>query len=135
MNLYEEFINKQDEIAKASCHIDNLNNELTEIKRKIFIKHQKRFNQKPTGKSVITDGDFTVVYNRTEKISLLNSLIEKDEFESRCLKTKVVPEKRALSFSKAEFKKMSDDEQSIVEKYIIRELGAPTMNVMITDEN
>lgn len=134
MNVYEKFIAKQNEIVDLINKQSNAQNELTEIKREIYKKHIERFKAKPLGKSTIKDAGYEIVYNRTEKISLLKSVIEKDEFQSSCIEEKVTPEKRSLSFSKSEYKKLSDDEQSRVNNYITKEMAAPTISVKVIDE-
>ena len=134
MNLYEKFVNKQNEIIKAIAKREDLEGELTLIKRDIFKKHKERFKKKETGKTVISDEGFEIVYNRTVKIGLLTELIKQDEYTADCFKLKTVPAKETLSFSKTEYKKMSDEKQAEVNKYISKELNTPTISVKVKDE-
>lgn len=134
MNLYEQFLAKQNEIVDLINAKENKENELNAIKREIFKKHKERFAKKPTGKTTINDSGFEIVYNRTEKITLLTNEIERLKFSSPAIQEKVVPEKRELKFSKTEFKKLADDEQEKVEKFIARELNKPTMQIKPLDE-
>lgn len=134
MNIYEQFIEKQNEIIGLISDQEKAEMELTEIKKELFKKHKERFKKKPVGKTTINDGGFEVAYNRTEKITLLTELVKQEGFESDCILSKVVPEKESISFSKTEFKKLSDDEQGKVEKYIARELNKPTMTVKIKEK-
>lgn len=134
MNLYEKFVNKQNEIMQTINKQDDLNAELTIIKRDIFKKHKERFKKKPVGKTTISDEGFEIVYNRTEKVTLLTELIKQDEFESDCIVEKTVPKKVSKSFSKTEFKKLSDEKQEEMENYLARELNTPTISVSLKDE-
>lgn len=129
MNLYEKFIAKQNEIIDCINKKDDLEAELSQIKREIFKKHKSRFDKKPIGKTTLSDDGFDIVYERKEKITLLTELVKQDDFESDCIVEKVVPEKKTISFSKSEFKKLSDEKQEEVEKYIAREKGAASLKV------
>ena len=134
MNIYEQFIKKQNEIINIINQKEQLEFELTEIKKEIYKKHLERFKKKPIGKTAINDDGFEIIYNRTEKVTVLTELVSQDNFSSDCIVKKIVPEKETISFSKTEFKKLSDSEQEKVEKYIVREMGKPTMSVKIKDE-
>lgn len=134
MNLYEQFVNKQAEIMASIQKTDDLNSELTLIKRDIFKKHKERFKKKETGKTTVNDEGFEIVYNRTEKIGVLTELIKQDNYTADCFVIKTVPEKKTLNFSKTEYKKMSDEKQAEVNKYISKELNTPTISVKIKDE-
>lgn len=134
MNIYEQFIKKQNEIINIINQKEQLEFELTEIKKEIYKKHLDRFKKKPIGKTTINDDGFEIIYNRTEKVTVLTELVSQDNFSSDCIVKKIVPEKETISFSKTEFKKLSDSEQEKVEKYIVREMGKPTMSVKIKDE-
>lgn len=133
MNLYNQFIKKQNEIITLVNQQSKANEELTTIKREIFKAHKERFSKKPNGKTVIVDDGFEINYNRTEKVTILTNLIEQDNITSDCFVEKVTPEKRVLGFSKTEYKKLSDDEQAKLEKYISKELNTPTLTVTIKE--
>jgi len=134
LNLYDQFISKQNQICDLISRQELCEIDLNAIKKRIYIKHKERFNKKPTGKTVINDEGFEIVYNRTEKITLLTNVVKREEFRSDCILTKITPRKESLSFSKTEYKKLSDDEQKRVEMYIVREMNKPTMNVKIKGE-
>lgn len=134
MNLYEKFIKKQNEIIELISQQEKKQAELDQLKREIYKKHLDRFKKKPYGKTTINDDGFEIIYNRTEKITVLSNEIKRLKFESPAIQEKIVPEKRELKFSKTEFKKLSDEEQNKVEDFIAREGGKPTMQVKILEK-
>ena len=133
MNLYEEFIEKQNEILKNLGEKEVLEMELKTIKRGIFKKHKARFAKKRFGKSTINDDGFQIIYNMTEKISPLTELIKQKGYEADCFVTKTTPEKKVLSFSKSEYKKMSDEKQVEVDEFLLKENGNATLSVMLKE--
>ena len=81
MNLYEQFIKKQNEIIQAIARREDLESELTDIKREIFKKHKERFKKKPVGKTTLNDEGFeiTLVYPKNElRNEYLDRYIERD---------------------------------------------------------
>ena len=134
MNIYERFIKKQNDIIQLINQQDKAEFELTEIKKEVYLKHKVRFAKKRTGKTTIVDEGFEIIYNRTEKVTLLTELIKQDDYKSDCIVLKTRPETKSLSFSKTEYKKLSDNEQEKVNKYLAVELNKPTMNVKLKDE-
>lgn len=134
MNIYDEFIKKQNEIITLVNSKEKAETELDAIKREIYKIHRDRLQKKPTGKTVINDSDYEIVYNRTEKVTLLTNMIIQDDAESSCFVEKITPEKRELKFSKTEYKKLSDNEQEKINKYISKELNKPTMMVKIKND-
>ena len=133
MNLFEQFIKKQNEIAELTNQTINAQNELKDLKRQVWKKFKEKFKAKPIGKTVIKKDGFEIVYNCTQKISLLTNEIERDKVEFDCFIEKVTPEKRTLALDKKEFKKMDDEDQAKVKKYLMIENNEPTINVLMVE--
>jgi MarR-like DNA-binding transcriptional regulator SgrR of sgrS sRNA len=129
VNIYERFIEAQNKIINNINQKDKLDFELSEIKKEIYKKHIERFKAKPSGKTVIEDSGFEINYSRPEKITLLTELVKKDKFQARCIKEKVTPEKKELTLSKTDYKKLSDEEKAKVDKYLNKELGKASLSV------
>jgi hypothetical protein len=133
MNLYKQFIEKQREIAILINEKETLESDLNEIKRAIWLAHKERFSEKPIGKTTILDGDFEVSYDRKEKAVLMTEYIKKDEFSHPVLKEKTKTT-TILSLDKTKYKQLPDAEKDLLKKYVHFEAQAPTLNVVLVDE-
>jgi len=129
MNLYEHFLKQENTIKTLKGQILLEEAALTEIKRQLYKRHNRRLKEKPIGKSIIKEDGFSMIYTCTQKITLLTESIKKDGFKSSAIIIKKAPASESLVLDKKEYKSLSDKEQEKLKQYLIIENNKPTIKV------